>query len=252
MKGYTATALLLICCKFTVHAQVISVSASASPDSIMIGDRVEYRLRVEAQEGVDFRLPVIADTLSGAVEVLHPLSADTVHSGNRLVVEHVFRVTSFEAGIHEIPSQRVVYSAGPLTDTAFSRPLYLAVFEPEVDTSARIMPIKPPINTPVTLREALPWIGLGMAAWLVASLVYALVWMYRQRGRDAAIFPLKPVEPAHVIAFRELDRLKEEQLWEKGMIKEFYTRLTGIARQYIERQYGIPAMERTTREILEA
>ncbi len=76
--------------------------------------------------------------------------------------------------------------------------------------------------------------------------------MYRQHRKDPEIFSLKPQEPAHVIAFRDLDKLKEEKLWESGQVKMFYTRLTEISRQYIERQYGIPAMERTTEEILEA
>jgi hypothetical protein len=35
-------------------------------------------------------------------------------------------------------------------------------------------------------------------------------------------------------------------------VKAFYIRLTEIIRNYIERQYRIPAMERTTDEILEA
>ncbi len=55
-----------------------------------------------------------------------------------------------------------------------------------------------------------------------------------------------------MIAFRELDRLKEQKLWERGEVKQYYTRLTDITRNYIEKQYGIPAMERTTDEILQA
>ena len=60
------------------------------------------------------------------------------------------------------------------------------------------------------------------------------------------------MEPAHVIAFRELDKLKEEKIWEKGQVKLYYTRLTEVSRQYIERQYGIPAMEQTSHEIMKA
>jgi hypothetical protein len=62
----------------------------------------------------------------------------------------------------------------------------------------------------------------------------------------------KVLEPAHIIAFRALDKLKEEKIWEKGEVKEFYSCLTEITRTYIERQYGIPAMESTTEEILRA
>jgi hypothetical protein len=131
-------------------------------------------------------------------------------------------------------------------------PLIIRVYEPEVDTAQQIRPIKPPINTPLTLRELMPWIGLGIGGWLLGTLVYALVWMQRQRRKDPEIFTLKPQDPAHVIAFRELDRLKEEKLWERGEVKQYYTRLTWITRSYIERQYGIPAMERTTDEILRA
>ena len=76
--------------------------------------------------------------------------------------------------------------------------------------------------------------------------------MYRQRKLDPEIFSIKPQEPAHVVAFRDLDRLKESKLLETGEVKQFYTRLTEISRIYIERQYGIPALERTTDEILDA
>lgn len=251
IKGALITVCLILV-PALLHAQVLRVQASVSSDSMMIGDQAEFRIRVEAREGVAFRLPPIADTLSAEIEVLTPVRTDTVRSEERVTVDHIYRITSFEAGMQQIPPQPVIYSFDGLTDTALSRPLFVSVFEPAVDTSAQIMPIKPPINTPVTLREALPWIGLGLAVWMVASLVYALVWMYRQRKRDPDIFTIRPLEPAHVVAFRELDGLREEKLWEKGMVKEFYTRLTGITRQYIERQYGIPAMERTTREILDA
>jgi hypothetical protein len=137
-------------------------------------------------------------------------------------------------------------------DTARSMPLMIQVFEPAVDTSEQIKPIKPPINTPVTLKELLPWVAMGVGAWFLGTFIYALVWMQRQKRRDPEVFTLKPQEPAHVIAFRELDRLKEKKLWESGAVKEFYTRLTEITRSYIERQYGIPAMERTTHDILGA
>jgi len=45
-----------------------------------------------------------------------------------------------------------------------------------------------------------------------------------------------PLEPAHVIAFRELEKLKNEELWQKGEIKRYYTILTDILRQYLGKQ----------------
>ena len=57
-----------------------------------------------------------------------------------------------------------------------------------------------------------------------------------------------PAEPAHVIALRELTRLKEEELWQKGEMKEYYSRLSDILRRYIDNRYGISSPELTTDE----
>jgi len=252
LERSSTIALLLIMWILPVSGQLISVKSVLSSDSMMIGDQVKYTLHVDAADNVDFLLPAIRDTLSRDIEVLFPITSDTLIADGRKVVEQSYMITGFEPGLRMIPSQSVAYKTGDITDTARSMPLMISVYEPEVDTAQQIKPIKAPINTPVTLREMMPWIGLGIGAWLMGTLVYALVWMQRQRRKDPEIFTLKPQDPAHVIAFRELDRLKEEKLWERGEVKHYYTRLTGITRSYIERQYGIPAMERTTDEILRA
>lgn len=243
-----------VLCLFTVAGmgQLISVRSTLERDSLMIGDQLVYTIRVEAAENVDFQLPVLKDTLSRNLEVLFPIGADTLVADHRRVVEQSYMITGFESGMQLIPSQEVKYSAGEIRDTARSMPLMIQVFEPVVDTTQAIMPIKPPINTPLTFRELLPWIALGMGGWLVITLVVALVWIYRKRRKNPEAFVLKPQEPAHVIAFRLLDTLKEEKLWERGEVKHFYTRLTDITRHYIERQYGIQAMESTSYEILQA
>lgn len=76
-------------------------------------------------------------------------------------------------------------------------------------------------------------------------------FIYKKVVRKEKIFVKKeqPKEPAHIIAFKELDSLKEKKLWEKGRSKDFYTELTDIVRSYIENRYSIGAMEMTTEEI---
>jgi hypothetical protein len=59
-------------------------------------------------------------------------------------------------------------------------------------------------------------------------------------------------EPAHVIAFRELERLKDEKFWQAGEIKKYYTRLTEILRKYLENRFSVFSLEMTTSETLEA
>ena len=50
----------------------------------------------------------------------------------------------------------------------------------------------------------------------------------------------------------ELEILKEEQLWQKGEVKIYYTRLTEILRKYLENRFRVYSLELTTDETLEA
>lgn len=234
-----------------LNAQLISVRSELESDSIMIGDQVVFGLHVEADDNVDFVMPVLEDTLTGELEILREVSADTIRGNGRLTVEHTYLITGFDAGILDVPSQSVPFRSGTQWDTASSMPLRLSVYEPVVDTTQEIKPIKPPINTPVSFTELIPWIGLGLGIAVVATLLF-LWFYYRKRNALPGTFLMKPREPAHVIAFRELDRLKEAKMWERGEVKRFYTKLTEIVRQYIERQYGIQAMEQTSEEIMTA
>ncbi len=236
-----------------LQAQIISVQSKLSSDSMMIGDQLLFTIHLESARDVAFRMPMVADTLSRDLEVLALFRADTARTGEGgWVIEHSYIITAFEPGLKLIPAQRVIYTIHSTTDTALSMPLLINIYAPAVDTSQQIKPIKPPLNTPVTLKEIIPWAVLGIVVWLAGTLIFALIWMYRQRKRDPEIFSIKPQEPAHIIAFRELDRLKDKKLWESGQVKLYYTELTEITRRYIERQYGIPALERTTCEILQA
>lgn len=235
-----------------LQGQLIRVESQLSQDSMMIGDQIQYTLRVDADREVDFLFPQIGDTLSSSLEVISQLSTDTTVSEDRKVIVQHYLITGFESGSQIVPSQEVVYSLGELLDTARSMPLIIDVYDPVVDTAKQIKPIKPPINTPITFREVLPWAGVALGGLLIAGAILWLVRRYLKRKKDPDGPSFEPLEPAHVIAFRELDRLKEEKIWARGMVKQYYTRLTEITRQYIERQYGIPAMERTTDEILSA
>ena len=47
-----------------------------------------------------------------------------------------------------------------------------------------------------------------------------------------------------------LQQVKDEKLWQSGKIKEFYTEITDILREYMDRRFGINAMELTSEQIL--
>ena len=107
---------------------------------------------------------------------------------------------------------------------------------------ASVDPMLDPVATG-TSRGAL-WIITGI---LIGVVVLALILFLRSRKKE----PLREPElPPEVIASMELDRLILEDLPRQGRVKEFYLRLTGIVRQYIEGTTGLRAPEQTTEEFL--
>ena len=77
--------------------------------------------------------------------------------------------------------------------------------------------------------------------------------MYRRfSNKSKEVIIPENIEPAHVIAFRELEKLMEEKLWQTGETKKYYTRLTEILRMYLENRFDVFSMELTTSETLDA
>lgn len=101
---------------------------------------------------------------------------------------------------------------------------------------------------PVTFREVLPWAVLAIVLAVLGYLLYRYI---RHRREQGSLFG-KPVvqDPPHIVALRELDRIRGEQLWQNGEEKLFYTGVTDALREYIEARYEVSAMEKTTSEIM--
>ena len=72
------------------------------------------------------------------------------------------------------------------------------------------------------------------------------------KKRNLPIIPDKPkvVIPPHIEALENLRILKDEKLWQNGFEKEYHIRLSDIIRTYIEKRYGVTALEQTTDEIM--
>ena len=62
----------------------------------------------------------------------------------------------------------------------------------------------------------------------------------------------KVIIPPHTKALEELEKLALKKLWQEGKIKEYYTGITDILREYIYGRYGIGAAEMTSDEIMQA
>jgi len=232
------------------EAQQIKVSASLEKDSIWLGDQIKMILVAEYPSGIKLTFPELKDSLGNGVEVISRSAMDSSKIGDGLLqMRQSFLVTAFDSGPHPIAPFLFAGRSNLRTDTLRSNSLRLFVKVPNVDLKKGFADIKKPYGAPITFKEIAPWI-LGIM--LIACIVFLILYAINRRRKNIPLFtlPAKPKLPPHVIALSELDKLKEEQLWQHDKVKDYYTRLTDIIRVYLEERYEIPAMEQTTHEIL--
>ena len=82
----------------------------------------------------------------------------------------------------------------------------------------------------------------------------AAYYIYRKyQERKAGYVPEKVVIklPAHVTALKSLRSLREKQMWQKGMVKEYHSEITEIIRKYFEERFNLPALEMTSGEAVD-
>ncbi|GAP42781.1 hypothetical protein TBC1_11920 [Lentimicrobium saccharophilum] len=247
----TGLFILLLLCPF--HG----IGQKATPDTtrFLIGQQINVTLELQVQEGTLVNWPVFGDTITKSLEIISVSGIDSLkqENTNDILLRQIIRITSFDSGYHVLPpvSFAIKEAGSNEFKDLLSEASLLEVMNVAVDLSADIKDIKPVLKAPYTLRDFLPYflilLGLGLAG--------LLLWYYlqnRKKNKPLIRFPLKPDKPAHLVAIEQLEELKREQLWQKGQVKEYYTRLTDILRTYFEARFQVDAMEKTSDEILDA
>lgn len=225
-------------------------------DSILIADQVLYGFDLKGVEaGTMFAFPSVKDTLMDNVEIIGSWKFDTlkVTKGKKgapdiLDLQGGIVITSFEEGQYALPPLTLQRrSQDGVVDTLVFDSQMLEVRVMPVDTATfKVHDIKGQIRYPVTFREILPWLGLGLCIVGILALAVWLIMRYMRKRNGEA----ENREPAHIVALRKLDRYRGNKMWAPEKQKAFYSGITDTLREYMDARYDIGAMEMTTSEIM--
>ena len=256
MKHLSILATLVLSAILSLSAQSNrpSISLSLDRDSVSIGDQVTLSVEVDKDVMQVVMFPEIdTERAGGIIEIIESSEVDTLsNEGRRMQIAKRYTITSFNAGSFRVSDYPVLYLDKNIVDTLYSPDtVVLHVSSFEIDTtSMTIHDIRPPKQIPVKFGEWGGWTALGLVA---LALVALLVWVIVRLVSHKPVFgPVRPAEPPHVRAIRELNELNSRKLWQNGRHKEYYTALTEITREYLDGRFGVGAMEMTTDEILTA
>lgn len=241
--------LIVLVLSINAYAAVSSVSNGIDPQQIRIGEHVKLHYEVQQEIGDMVSFPMFSDTVVKGVELVENAIYDTVDlNDGRIQVNIDYLVTSFDSGFYYIPALPFECQG----DTIMSRALGLSVttvdVNPETDD---VKDIKPIMSAPFSWMEFLTWTGMAIGVIAALALLAFVLMKYVFKKKVPFIdHEPEPLLPPHVVALKRLEQVKEEKMWQNGKIKEFYTEITDIIREYMDRRFGINAMEMTSYEIL--
>ena len=238
-----------------LKAQNVEVEGKVESTQVQVGKPFTLDLSLKVPYGWfvewnDFAI----DTLSEQIDILKRGDVvRTADADSNVIVQQQLTLMTFDTGQIQLPAVGLTYARSfedPMRMKAFTEPIDLYATTIVVDTLQPYKPIVEPIAAPIQMKEVYPWI---LAVLLLTLAVFG-IWYWRKHRKtkvDADGNIVRgPVIPPYDKAVDDLKRLREEKMWQSGKVKEYFSSLTDIAREYIEGQFGVNAVEMTTDDIL--
>ena len=256
MKKYVLILMATFALLGGLNAQNVEVEGKVDNTKVQVGKPFTLDLSLKVPYGWfvewnDFAI----DTLSEQLDIIKRGNVErTADADSNVIVKQQLTLMTFDTGQIQVPAVGLTYAKSfddPMRMQAFTEPIDLYATTIAVDTLQPYKPIVGPIDAPIQMKEVFPWIlGVLLLALVVVGILY---WRkHRKTKVDADGNIVRgPVIPPYDKAVDDLKRLREEKMWQSGKVKEYFSTLTDIAREYIEGQFGVNAVEMTTDDILE-
>jgi hypothetical protein len=256
MKRIVLVIGLMLGLMCSASAQSVEVSAKVQDNHVAVGKPFSLDLTMKVPYGYYVEWNEFAtDTLSEQIDILKRGDlVRTADADSNTIVQQQLTLMTFDTGYVQVPPVGLTYAKSVedhLRLKAFTDPVQLYVTTITVDTTQAFRPLMPPIEQPISMKEVFPWI-LGVLLLVLVGLVVWFFWKRRKPRVDENGVPVKgPSIPPYNKAIGDLESLKQQKLWQVGKVKEYYSGLSDIAREYIEGQFNVNAVEMTTDDILE-
>jgi len=213
------------------------VEATIDTTNIRIGE--QFQLKISIAETQNVIIPKIQ--LKG-LEIIDSTRIDTIK--NSLIRRYI--LTGFDSGAFYIPQQQIfVKNQAFLTDSLLVNVATIAIDT----TKVKKFPIKSIKKEPYTFDDFKIYIYLILA--ILAIIGFWIYWFVVRKRKETEDAPTYRTLPPYEEAILRLTELDEKLLWQNNKVKEYYSELTEIVRGYIERELKVPALEKTTDEVLE-
>jgi len=226
-----------------LQAPIVTVQLDKS--EVNVGDKIKLDVTCSVVKDIEVSFPEEPENLGE----FSFLESNPIKSGwgksSKIGREYILSV--YTTGIHVVPPIEIKYRLKNTQDWEITEspqiPIEVTSLLAGGDSDIR------DLKGLVSLGVAFSLVMTGFVLLILGSVLGII--LYDKFKKQAAIRASIP-KSADEIAYARLNKLKADDLAGKGLVKEYYTALSGIVREYLENRFRFRAPEMTTEEFLES
>lgn len=232
----------------------LDVTAEVDKEIVREGEIFTYTIIITGTEEKDIDIPDFGNKIADFPVVDSGTRQWT--EGNKNIIEKWYQLKADTPGTYILPGVILSYKKNSkklITETEQLNILVVSSEEQKKTShnsaqevpSGDIRDIKPLEKIAVPLS----WYLIGSSV-IVFVIIIAVLFSFFIKRKDKKIQPPLPPIPPYKTAREALNFLKNSNYLDSGQYKLFHYKLSEIFRNYLEAQYGFPATDLTTNEII--
>lgn len=225
---------ILICLLLTtLTAYVQPVTATVDRTKILIGEKIQLQLKGTFEKTGNVSWFTI-DTIPH-FEIMERQKVDSQQNQNTLTLTQIFILTSWDSGRWQIPSLQLGSSG--------TQPISITVGYTPFDVKKPYNDIKDIVEVKKPEQSTWYWYLIGA----VLLIVLFLLFFPSGKKQENAVEEID--WNAYKKAMLQLEKIQEEN-WADKNVKEYYTQLIHVFRQYVQARKGIHSFSKTTDDLV--
>ncbi len=230
---------MISCSDEKVESSSVTFDAHLDTTVGYIGDVFHYNIAIRGLDDQTVSLPVLVIP-EGEVKSVN------VVEENEHIIGADFEIVYWDTGQQIIPSFTldVMNPDSSIVMSFKSDPMFISILSMVNDPTGQggLKPVKPP----VPVQKPIPWKTIvPISGMLLSLLLLILLWQKRSVNHIEKFEKIDYIEPDQ-LALSKIAQLKKSELSD---IKQTYTELSYILREYVEKSLYIRTLEMTTEEI---